>query len=64
MKSDLDIVSVDKKLMSVSQYLHTLATKQGMADVALMDHDMSAKVHAAVICLGITVAVLQFTHYL
>ena len=46
LKSDLDLVAHEKKLMPLCQFLHESAAN-GIADVTVTDHDLSAKLHPA-----------------
>lgn len=45
--SDLDLISWDKKVMPVCEFLHICAVSHGLADVGIPEHTTSPKLHAA-----------------
>ena len=49
-KSDIDLVSFQRRLMPLCSLFHELATKQGLGEISLDDHDMVPKMHPAVPC--------------
>ena len=46
--SDLDLVSWEKKITPVCRFMHSCAVSHGLADVAIMEHDIAPKMHPAV----------------
>ena len=50
LKSDTELVAFEKKLIPLCNLLHFFATKHGLADIGLDDHDLVAKMHPAVSC--------------
>ena len=52
-KSDTALVCYQRKLIPVCNLLHQFATRQGLADIGLDDHDLTTKLHSAVAWAGI-----------
>eukprot|EP00438_Fugacium_kawagutii_P021571 Skav212155 [mRNA] locus=scaffold754:104394:116972:+ [translate_table: standard] len=50
LKADTDLVAFEKNLMPLCGLMHRFATKLGLGDVGLDDHDMTPKMHPAVSC--------------
>lgn len=47
LRSDIELISVQKKLNTLCGYLHELATRQGIGEVNIEDHVLKPKVHRA-----------------
>lgn len=46
-RSDIELISVNKKLFTVCGFLHDVATRQGLAEVTIEDHTLAPKLHPA-----------------
>ena len=48
LSSDMDFVVQNKKILPVCKFLHQCAVSHGLGDVAIPEHTVSPKLHAAV----------------
>lgn len=48
LSSDMDFIVQNKKILPVCKFLHQCAVTQGLGDVAIPEHTVSPKLHAAV----------------
>ncbi len=47
LRSDIELIAVQKRLNTVCGYLHQLATRHGIGEVSIEDHVLKPKVHHA-----------------
>ena len=47
--SDRDLISHDKKIMSLADYFHFISATKGVADMRLLNHNMVQKTYAQVV---------------